>query len=436
MTSPTIRESASPKSDVFDLKPAAVARGSGSPTSILALIEWLSSDECHALDEAGLTFGLGRRLRNLGLPVDRLTLHLMTLHPEIIGRSVSWSPNEPVQIRDREHGTITPMFINSALWKAMTTRQTIVAPKGDESDRWEHLDTFAGRDLVELMIVPLCNADGPVSAASFGTRRPGGFTLAERQLIERIMPSLRNACELRTLRQVELSLLDVYVGPMTAQRILAGHIRKGEIESLEAALMLCDLRGFTELSNRLPSERVLELLNTYFDVVVPAISQEGGEVLKFMGDAVLAVFPGYDAARSCKAALAAANAILEHIETLQFPDARLQAGIALHYGEVSYGNIGSGRRLDFTVIGPDVNLVSRVQGVCSESGRPLLMSAAFAALLNDRQEVSVGTFSLKGFAERMELFVPVASPAQAKEENSAGSIMPADMAMTACDGDH
>jgi adenylate cyclase len=404
MTTIKTRQAAPSLSDLLDIENPVSERGAISPAAILALIEWLSGDEAHALDEAGLTFGLGRRLRSLGLPVDRLTLHLMTLHPEIIGRSVAWSPNEPVQIRDREHGAITQTFLHSALWKAMNTRDIVIAGRGDDNDQWEQLDTFAGRDLVELMIVPLCNADGPVSAASFGTRRPGGFTTSERQVIERIMPSLRNACELRTLRQVELSLLDTYIGPMTAQRILAGHIRKGEIETMEAALMLCDLRGFTELSNRLPGERVLELLNIYFDAVVPAIAREGGEVLKFMGDAVLAVFPGYDATRSSDAALTAAKAILARLETLHFPDARLQAGIALHYGEVSYGNIGSGRRLDFTVIGPDVNLVSRIQGVCSDSGKALLMSREFTKMLNYQDSISIGSRPLKGFDEEIELF--------------------------------
>src|SRR6185437_15418077 len=112
----------------------------------------------------------------------------------------------------------------------------------------------------------------------------GGFAGAERAALERIVPALRNACELRTLRQVELTLLDTYVGTATARRVLAGRIRRGELESLEAALMLCDLRGFTELSNRLPGDRVLQLLDGYFDCVVPAIVERGGEVLKFMGD--------------------------------------------------------------------------------------------------------------------------------------------------------
>lgn len=390
-------------SDRTEVEKDRAERGTINSAAISTLIEWLTGDEAHALDEAGLTFALGRRLRALGLPIDRLVLHLMTLHPEIVGRSVAWAPSEPVQIRDREYGNVPAVLGRSALGKAMATRQTVIAARGDESDQWEQLDTFADRELAELMVIPLCNSDGPVSAASFATRRPGGFTPAERQAIERMMPALRNVCELRTLRRVELSLLDTYIGPMTAQRILAGRIRKGEIETLETALMLCDLRRFTELSNRLPGERVLELLGAYFDAAVPAVIGQGGEVLKFMGDAILAVFPGYDAEQSANAAFEASKDILRRIDALRFSEVRLQAGIALHYGEVSYGNIGAGGRLDFTVIGPDVNLVSRIQQVCSGSGGSLLMSRAFADLLREETR-SIGSHALKGFSDKVELF--------------------------------
>jgi adenylate cyclase len=372
--------------------------------SVLAIIEWLSGDECHSLDEAGLISGLGHRLRALGLPVDRLTLHLMTLHPEYLGRSVAWAPEEPVEIHDRHHGAVSLAFLDSALCQSMKTREIIVAGRDGAGASWQSMDIFAGRDLVQLNIVPLCNADGPVSAAAFGTKRPTGFTEAERQIIERIMPALRNACELRTLRQVELSLLDTYIGPLTAQRILGGRIRQGEIESINAALLLCDLRGFTEISNRLPAHEVMQLLNGYFDAVVPAITGKGGEVLKFMGDAVLAFFPGYSAAWATAAAHQAATEILEKIETSQIAGMKASVGVALHYGEVSYGNIGSGRRLDFTLIGPDVNMVSRIQHVCSEEGHELLMSAPFLEARGAGIENSIGTRLLKGFENPVELF--------------------------------
>ncbi len=375
---------------------------------IVAIVEWLSGNECHELDDAGLIAGLGRRLRAAGLPVDRLALHLRAFHPEILGRTLAWAPNEPVEIHDRQHGgDISKTVMDSPLGPATEVRGPLAIYRSDRGDEaWTRIDVFRGRYLAELVVVRLHNADGPTSAAMFGTARPAGFDPTHRAALERIVPALRNACELRTLRRGELNLLDTYFGATTAQRILAGRIRRGQIESLDAALMLCDLRGFTDLSNRLPTERVLELLNLYFDQVLPAIAEGGGEVLKFMGDAVMAFFRRDDAAEACRVALQAASAALDRLDRLAEPDARLRAGVALHYGKVSYGNIGSGHRLDFTVIGPDVNLVSRIQTACANTGRPVLMSRRFTDLIGPGRAATIGFHELKGFHEPVELHAP------------------------------
>jgi adenylate cyclase len=268
---------------------------------------------------------------------------------------------------------------------------------------WTLNDIYENRSLIELLICPLNTTSGPVSAASFATRRPGGFGDLERNAINRVIPALRTCCELRTLRKVELTLLDTYTGATTARRILAGRIRRGEVETLEAALMPCDLRGFTEISNRLSGACVIELLDSYFDLVIPAITEAGGEVVKFMSDALLALFPGESPADACGRALQAARAALRQLAGYDGDEA-LRAGIALHYGEMSYGNIGSGRRLDFTVIGPDVNRISRIQSVCSGTGFSLLGSARFAELASRSSPVSIGKHHLKGFRAPEELF--------------------------------
>ncbi|MDK1491568.1 adenylate/guanylate cyclase domain-containing protein [Sinorhizobium sp. 7-81] len=394
--------------------PPGASGGPISSAATIELIEWLVGDESHELDDAGLAAGFGRRLRAAGLPIDRLTLNLRTLHPEILGRSVAWAPNEAVEIRDREHGTeISPGFAGSPLRRVMETRKPVIVRLDSSIDpAWVHTDLFHGRGLIEFVIVPLCNADGLVSAATFSTTCPSGFAPSELAALDRIVPALRNACELRTLRRVELTLLDTYVGATTVRRVMAGRIRRGEIETLEAALMLCDLRGFTALSNRLPAERVLELLNAYFDRIVPAIADAGGEVIKFMGDAALAFFHRDSPAASCSAALQGSLSALEGLGRFAAPDAELHAGIALHYGEVGYGNIGSGRRLDFTVIGPDVNLVSRIQAVCSATSRPLLMSKRFAMLLDSGTAIAAGRYALTGFIEPAELYSLAGSFAQ------------------------
>jgi adenylate cyclase len=214
-------------------------------------------------------------------------------------------------------------------------------------------------------------------------------------------------------RHTTSSLLDTYVGIDAEKRILSGHTRRGEVESLEAALMFCDMRGFTELSNRLPSERMLELLNIYFDQAVPVVTEGGGEILKFMGDGMLALFR--DAARpssSCAAAFKAARLAHERLGAMSLPDVELRAGIGLHFGEVSYGNIGSGERLDFTVIGRDVNLTSRIEGFCELSER-------FASLLTLPGATSLGWHVIKGFVEPIQLFAWI-DPSSARRDPPKG----------------
>lgn len=377
-------------------------------SAVLESIEWLTGDESHDLDAQGLLTGLGLRLRRIGIPLDRLVLHVRAIHPEIRSRTLAWAPHEVVEIRDRAHGfELVAPLANDLLHQISETRGPLVVHL-DEFGRpdWTEIDVFKDRSLVEFVFLPLRNADGVVASAAFCTQRKSGFTAAERAALERIVPALRNACELRVVRTNALALLDTYVGTGTAQRIFAGHIQRGEVESLNAALMLCDLRGFTQMSNRLPSQRVIELLDAYFDCVVPAITAAGGEVLKYIGDAVLAFFPHQDAAAACMAALDGAIGALARLDEFSAPDAELHAGIALHYGDVSYGNIGSGHRLDFTLIGPDVNLLSRIQTVCSTTGQRLLMSERFAALLGASQATTIGKHDLKGFPSPVPLYEP------------------------------
>jgi adenylate cyclase len=378
-------------------------------SAVLESIEWLTGDESHDLDAEGLVAGLGLRLRGIGIPLDRLVLHLRTIHPEIRGRTLAWAPNEAVEVHDRAHGfELLVPFASHLLQQILETREPFVV-RLDESDHpdWTEIDVFKDRHLVEFVFLTLRNAEGVVATTAFCTKRNNGFTPAERAALERIVPALRNACELRVMRTTALALLDTYVGTGTAQRIFGGRIRRGQVESLNAALMLCDLRGFTQMSNRLPSQRLLELLDAYFDCVVPAITAAGGEVLKYIGDAVLAFFPHDDAAAACMAALDGAVGALARLDQFSAPDAELHAGIALHYGQVSYGNIGSGHRLDFTLIGPDVNLLSRIQTVCSATGQRLLMSERFATLLGASRATAIGHHELKGFPTPVPLYGPI-----------------------------
>ena len=372
----------------------------------LEIIEWLASDECHELDGAGLIDGLGAKLSKAGMALHRIVFHLRALHPTVAGRAIAWAPGEPVAFLDFEHGQEESLRIQkSPILHAVSTRNWLVL--GMDDRRWSPHDIFLRRGLTELIIAPMIHGDAAkaVSAVTFGTRRPTGFFPDEQSFLRRILPALRSAVELKMWRRTTRTLLDTYVGIDAEKRILSGHTRRGDVESLEAALMFCDMRGFTELSNRLSGERVLELLNIYFDQVVPAVTEGGGEILKFMGDGMLALFrDATGSSPSCAAAFKAARLAHERLGAMSLPDVELRAGIALHFGEVSFGNIGSGERLDFTVIGRDVNLTSRIERLCGSTSQPLLMSERFASLLALPGVTSIGWHVIKGFVEPIQLF--------------------------------
>jgi adenylate cyclase len=225
-----------------------------------------------------------------------------------------------------------------------------------------------------------------------------------------LLPSYAAVVESKSLFRFTETMLNTYVGREPSQLILDGQVRRGDIRTITAALMLVDLRDFTLLSDNLAPRAVIRLLNDYFDCVFPAVRAHGGEVLEIMGDGVLAIFhqeSTRDASEACRAALAAARESLAAMavrndRALAQPPV-LQAGIALHYGTASYGNIGSGDRLDFTVIGPDVNLTSRIEQFCRQLDRTLIMSEAFADQLG-WPVWEIGHFELRGFAKLHRLF--------------------------------
>ena len=256
------------------------------------------------------------------------------------------------------------------------------------------------------VIFPLFFTGGHVNAASFATDRAGGFQATEIEFIERLVPALSRVMEIKGLQRSRQELLRIYVGKLPAERILDGHIRRGNVVAMNAAILLCDLRGSTQMAVELDEEAFVRLLNRYFDCVVPAVTAHGGEVLKFIGDAVLAIFelparPG-DCAH-CDRALAVADAIFASLRELNAagpaavsppghpngehrsaqhegsPVDPLEVTIALHEGRVAFGNIGSVERQDFTVIGQDVNLVARLGTLAAQLGEPLLLSDRVAA---------------------------------------------------------
>jgi adenylate cyclase len=226
-----------------------------------------------------------------------------------------------------------------------------------------------------------------------------------------MIPALAFHLEVQALRRTARTLLDTYVGRQSGGRVLEGQIQRGSGETINAVIWLCDLRGFTNLSESLPRDTLIELLNSYFGAMCDAVASEGGEVLKFIGDAMLAIFPiGDNRTATCRAALTAAGraqaALVEENKRREQADLpRIDYGLALHIGDVIYGNIGSDSRLDFTVIGPAVNLTARIESLSRQLGRQLLLSSDFVEA-GGIAATSLGRFALKGVGAEQEILVP------------------------------
>jgi adenylate cyclase len=228
------------------------------------------------------------------------------------------------------------------------------------------------------------------------------------QAFAALTSTLARRIEIESSYHATNSLLEVYLGKNAARRVINGQFRRGGGELIRAAIWFCDLRGFTPISDRMPPAQVVEILDTYFDCVASVIVAHGGEVLKFIGDAILAIFPVQeDPGEACRRALDAAEKALAALdgvnrERASGPD--LDIGIALHLGEVMYGNIGSRERLDFTVISSAVNETSRLEGLCKTLSRRLLLSQAFSETLSRNDLLDLGEHALKGVSTKRRVF--------------------------------
>lgn len=251
----------------------------------------------------------------------------------------------------------------------------------------------------------LCGVDfgGPQRAvALFVPETPGGFTAEERGSLHTFAWAMSSVGRVNRWRGLSVILARTYIGPQTGLRVLGGQLRRGDLERRHAVVWFSDVRGFTELSTRASPEEVVEVLNGVFEALGREISRGGGEILKFIGDAVLAIFPYADEAGAADAvarALEAARAGLAHL-----PEG-VRVGIGLHRGELAYGNIGASDRLDFTVIGTTVNTASRIEGMTGKLGMPLLCSSEVAACI-PQAWTRVGAYELKGLPGETELFSP------------------------------
>jgi adenylate cyclase len=350
------------------------------------------------------------RVAAAGVPVDRMSLHQRAFHPQYRGVSRIWWRDRPLEEKFLDHGIErTATYIESPVRLVVEEGQSLNWHlQGRDLLPFPVLEELRDQGYTHYVMEPLIYGVGLISAFSWATKRPGGFAPGEMQFIHDLMPGYAAIAESKALFRFVTAMLSTYVGEEAGRLILDGQVRRGDVREITAALMLFDLRDFTALSDQLNPRAVLRLLNNYFDCVMPPVQRHGGEVVEIMGDGVLAIFnhgPERSAAEACNSALEAATEGLAALaeRNRRHTEKPLQAGVALHYGTVSYGNIGSGNRLDFTVIGPDVNLTARIERFCRELDRDLIMSETFTDTLG-RPMWELGHFELRGFSKMQRLF--------------------------------
>jgi adenylate cyclase len=377
------------------------------------LTDWLIDGARSAPSPPRMMAETCERLVAAGLPLWRVGVFVRTLHPDIIGRNFVWRPGAEVVVGSANYDILdSPEYRSSPLAIVFGEGREIRALlDGPESKRFPFFDDMREEGVTDYIALPLVQIDGSVHASSWTTRQPGGFTEEQLNGLRSLVPPLARLIEVTRWRFTASILLDTYVGNRTGERILGGQIRRGHTETMHAAIWLSDLRGFTALSDRLPSETVVDILNLYFDCQVSAIRTHGGEVLKFMGDGLLAVFPiaeqPGDTQEVCANVLEAARESRANVEAMHFAIGetieRFRFGVALHVGKILYGNIGGGNRLDFTCIGPAVNLAARLEKIAGRLHRTIVASAAFARACDDGWS-DLGEFPIAGFSKAERVY--------------------------------
>lgn len=370
-----------------------------------------------------LVDGLCWRVVAAGLPVDRVGITVALLHPQFSGYGIRWwrDIGESEEALVEHEVTLSDVYRASPFPPVVERGETIRVRIEPHANQYPYpvIADLAAQGYTDYVVLPVrlqgFNPTGGslrrFQACNWATKRPGGFTDADIAALVKICEELAGPLALVTERRISRDLLSLYLGRSTGSRVLSGEIRRGYGDPIRAAILATDMRGFTALNDRLPSERIIALLNEWFERQVAAVHAHGGEVLKFVGDGMLAIFPIEDvefARMSARGALAAARDALAAAAAMDadpaFEDARpLRAVAALHTGEIFHGNIGAPDRLDFTAIGPSVNVVTRLESLAKTLGKELIVSAAFAEICPEPL-VSLGHHTLKGVAEPVEAF--------------------------------
>jgi adenylate cyclase len=403
---------------VTEVAERAVAERPAHDT-IGSILEWLIGGARRVSSFARTIDELSWRLVAAGMPLLRVSLRGGTLHPQFLGATYVWwrtsAQTQEIMIT-HEVADLIPPAENPVVrvWNGETLRRRLEGP--ETRFDFSILHDLKASGATDYFALPVGGAFGPQAyMAAYVTDRPGGFSEREIAELAAVSERLSVVADMNSQRQIAENVLKAYLGPQTGRKVLAGQIRRGSGESISAVLWSSDLRRFTRMSDQLPGERVIGILNDLFDLQAKAIVGHGGEILKFIGDGLLAIFPVAnpdEAARTAGNALAAAQEAQAALGVMragasQAGDPPLEIVVALHYGTVIYGNIGAANRLDFTLIGPAVNLVSRIEAIAKSLDLPLIVSDDFARAYGGTLK-SLGQHQLRGLDLPHELFTPPA----------------------------
>jgi len=390
---------------------------------LLELSAWITKAGLAGRSEIEMLDGYCERLRAAGLPVAGGTVVIDTLHPLYEGHAIRWLRDQPETKRTEygrtNRGEASETYRRSIYYRLLMGSETHLRCRltPEAVVEYSNLESSLKAGMTDYLgIMNKFAAEGTVGDmdcvySGWETDRPEGFNEAEVLALRRLSPFLAMAMKCASLARIAQALVETYLGREAGRQVLSGRIERGIADRIEAVLWFSDLRGFTRITDSAEPAHIIPLLNDYAEAIVSAIQAEGGDVLKLIGDGVLAMFPAEERGKACAAAIAAATGARDRVAALNerrraetLPVTEMYLG--LHIGEVFFGNVGSPNRLDFTVVGPAVNEASRIAAMCRAVDQPLLLSAAFAAALGNAGPplASVGRYALRGLRHSQELF--------------------------------
>jgi len=381
------------------------------------VIDWLVEGAPPTRLPQDVLLDLCRRLVSQGLPLYRAAAFVRTLHPNVLGRGFIWHHDrDAVEVNEVAYDFLdSDLFLKSPIRVVFAEHAEIRRRIADPACPMDFpvLEDFRKEGITDFFALPLKFLNGEVHAVSFATRRADGFHEAEIAALRQVATALARIAEIYAHLRKTRNILDAYLGPQAGEKVLQGQIKRGDGQDIHAVIWFCDLRDSTPLADSMSRRDFLQLLNDYFECVLGPVMERGGEVLRFIGDAALAIFPvGENPAAACARALQAAQDAMAQMQKLNAKRSQagapaLRFGIGLHLGDVMYGNIGTPARIEFTVIGAAANEAARIESLCKVLKVPLIASEKVVKHLSHGEWKSLGRHALRGVGNEMELFTAI-----------------------------